>query len=555
MHHAFPQIGIAFLLQAIKQIGCVGVAALLSWLIDSAQLGIQLNDTSILWNCFSATVLYAVILGIITYLTERAKAGFLYKMQCRLRQEIMEAYITGGRDNHYQGNSAKEINLLNQSMQLLEENYLKNILGIWEGICGVVFATALLLMMNIPIALISILFMTIPSLLPKLFSKALAKRQGTVTKACEEYNIEIKDTLQGMEVIKNYEAGDYFKEKDRVSAQNMEGQKKAMMELMAVVLGMANMSSLTVQFFIMSIAGFFAIKGYVTLGSMIAVTQLTGQVIAPAFALAANLGKFHATKPIIEEIQNLLASKEANLLETSAKQVFSSQIELQNMDFQYEEKKILNQVNLTIEKGKKYAVSGKSGSGKSTILKLIAGYFPPTAGKILTDGKEGSPENLVFINQDVFLFDTTVEDNIKMGGNYTGKEVEEVLEKVGLADLIRSLPQGIKTPVEENGKRFSGGEKQRISIARALLHQKDLFLVDEATSALDYENAEKIEELLTSLEGVTCICVTHRLDENILGKYDSLLVMEEGKITDKVSSPNNIAALLKNNSLAAKAVG
>ena len=190
----------------------------------------------------------------------------------------------------------------------------------------------------------------------------------------------------------------------------------------------------------------------------------------------------------------------------------------------------MKQVSAVFEKGKKYAIIGKSGSGKSTLLKLLAGYYPPLDGDICTDGNTALPDDVAMIHQNTFLFQDSLRNNLTMWQPYTEQEIREAAGKAGLGELIAGLPQGLDTLVEENGNNFSGGECQRIAIARALLSGKKILLMDEATSALDEQTANAVERSILSLADVTCISVTHRLTPETRKQYTAVFTMDAGQL-------------------------
>jgi ABC-type multidrug transport system fused ATPase/permease subunit len=198
-------------------------------------------------------------------------------------------------------------------------------------------------------------------------------------------------------------------------------------------------------------------------------------------------------------------------------------LKVKDLSYSYGEKEVLRGVNHSFEKGKRYAIIGKSGSGKSTLLKLLAGYYGDYTGEILVDGKSDRICDSVFIQQNVFLFDDTIRNNLTMYDSYTEEELQNAIHKAGLDEVILALPEGLDTYVEENGSKFSGGERQRMAVARGILHQKSVFLVDEATSALDKENARLVEESILALEGVTSITVTHHLSPESERRYDEVI--------------------------------
>lgn len=211
-------------------------------------------------------------------------------------------------------------------------------------------------------------------------------------------------------------------------------------------------------------------------------------------------------------------------------------IALQGVDYQYpqSEKKVIRDLTFSIEAGKKIAVLGKSGTGKSTLLKLIAGALQPTDGKILIGNEEMHSDLLgkavSVLNQKPHLFDTTIENNIRIGKpDATDKEIISVIEQAQLSELVASLPKGMATSMEEMGNRFSGGERQRIAFARVLLQNTPIMLVDEATIGLD-PNTEKdlMDTLLQATTDKTVVWVTHHLAG--VEKMDEIIFLQDGNI-------------------------
>ncbi|MDY5528665.1 ABC transporter ATP-binding protein [Eisenbergiella porci] len=188
---------------------------------------------------------------------------------------------------------------------------------------------------------------------------------------------------------------------------------------------------------------------------------------------------------------------------------------------------------MSFRAGGKYAVAGGSGSGKSTLLKLLQGSNDGYRGSILYDGKELRtlrPDSLYdllsVIQQDVFIFNSSVRDNITMFRDFPSGKVERVIRLAGLEGLINA--RGADCPCGENGNALSGGERQRISIARSLLRETPVLLVDEATASLDPVTAFGVTDSILSLDGLTRILVTHRLEEAMLRRCDGILVLKNG---------------------------
>ncbi len=340
---------------------------------------------------------------------------------------------------------------------------------------------------------------------------------------------------------------------------------------MAKLQGIANTASILTQFLIMLFAGFLAAKGYITLGSIVAVTQLSGQVISPASQLTSMFGLFTSVRPVLMQITELLqehgtcitpalsvptkhaspilpdrtghaASISPDRAKGNAADLAASlsdsghDIVFQDVSFSYGQHNVLSHLNLTLEKGKKYALTGDSGSGKSTILKLLMQYYPSYDGQIFIDRTELKEygcffKECAYVGQNVFLFNDTIEKNICLFREKDPERLAFAVREAGLEEVISRTDGGLQALAGENGANFSGGERQRIAIARALYHQKKILLFDEATSALDSGMAEKIEMLILTLRDVTCLFVSHKLSDSCVNGYDRIIRLEAGNVS------------------------
>lgn len=533
-HQNKCRLGIFLVFQTIRTVGTVGVAVLINLLIDAVSAAMAARNVKPLTDCMLICCLYAFVLGGAVFLAEHLKAVNIKYIMLQIRSGIMRGILEKERIADQGKNSAAYIALLGQNLDSFEENYLKNLIAVYDSLTGMIIAVALLFYINPFIAVISIAAMAIPGLIPGFFGKRLGVLQKINLQNTAGYHAKIKDICSGFEVIKTCRAEKQMEELHDACSVLLENGKARTADTMAVLYGLANMASVAVQFLVMSLAGVFAVNGLITIGSIIAVTQLTGQVISPAFQLSARISQLKGVRPVCEQM-------EANLLPAGACELkadlpeMERTLTLEDVSFAYDNAVVIDHVSLQFERGRKYAVVGRSGSGKSTLLKLLAGYYDSYAGRILADGESDRKTGAAWIHQEVFLFDDTIRNNITLYKPYDEDEIKRACHLAGLDDVLGRLPAGLDTEAAENGSRFSGGERQRIAVARAILHRKNLFLLDEATSALDSETTEFVEDSILSLENVTCIAVTHKLTPESLRKYDEILVMEHGKIVEQGS--------------------
>lgn len=303
---------------------------------------------------------------------------------------------------------------------------------------------------------------------------------------------------------------------------------------------------------IISIFFYFAIKVIQVNPEKLLVVIIIFSRLWPMFsAFQNNLQNIFVMLPSFKEIKSLEKDLEKNVgrWELSCNNVgtlkFEEYIQLKNISFKYFEREdsfALKNLNLKIDKNSLVSIIGKSGAGKSTIVDLILGLISPSQGYIELDGKPLLEEDkrqwkskISYVPQDPFLFNGTIRDNlIRFNSNKSDEEIIKALELSMIKDFIETLPRGLDTVIGDRGISLSGGEKQRIILARALLRSPEVLILDEATSALDIENENKIQKTIEKLKGsMTIILISHKL--STVKNADKIIVIEEGNIIEEGS--------------------
>ena len=216
-------------------------------------------------------------------------------------------------------------------------------------------------------------------------------------------------------------------------------------------------------------------------------------------------------------------------------------VEIKNVDFRYGHRQlVLDNISMTFKGGKKTAIVGESGCGKTTLLKLLLKFYFPEKGSIMVGNQDISKlatasvrGKVAYVSQDIFLFSDTIYNNLRMGNeSITDEEIEEVCRLCYADEFIRKLPNGYTTTIEENGRDLSGGQRQRLAIARAILKKPDILVMDEATSNLDTITEKSIKDTIDKLsENMTCIIIAHRL--NTIKNCDYIYVMDKGQVVEE----------------------
>lgn len=414
--------------------------------------------------------------------------------------------------------------------------------GLFVVIVSIVQFTAALIMMftyNVSFTLFVILLTFIPIVVSVLVGKKLAESEVALSSENRRFTAQLKDLLSGFSVIRSFgvesEAEKIFGSAN-AELESVRSRRRVTQSLIHTV---SNIFSELTWFGVFTFGAYLAINGKIQASVIIIFVQLMNYIINPIQQLSEQLAQLKAAKELVQQMHEITEPEDVRA-DRQTISSFNDKIELNQLSFGYgaeTDKDALSDLNAVIRKNEAVAIVGGSGSGKSTILNLLLGTYPNYRGSLKFDEieiRDLSAESINYlfalIQQDVFIFDKSIEENISLFKQFPREELDHAIERSGLADLIVS--KGADFKCGENGGNLSGGERQRISIARALLKKSQILLVDEGTSALDNESAAKVMGTILALMDTTRIVVTHRLDENVLSRFDRILVLKDGKLVE-----------------------
>ncbi|KGO14827.1 ABC transporter ATP-binding protein [Clostridium botulinum] len=378
-----------------------------------------------------------------------------------------------------------------------------------------------------PVALLIIIG---TSKLQKVLGRELTEAKVDASNRLQEY-------LTGIRVIKSCNmTGEHFKHLEGSFYNLMKKSIKMEGLLQSIVLTVTPLlrAGLTVMIYVGS---YLLMGGTLTIMTLATFLVIGTRIFEPLSEVIINLAELRYDAQAGERIIKFM---EEPVMSGEKSPPSSNDIELQHVDFSYDNVKVLKDVSIKMKEGTLTALVGPSGSGKSTALKLVARFYDPQQGKILLgkeDMKEMNPESLLkrisMVFQDVYLFQDTIGNNIRFGReDATQKEVEEAAKKACCHDFIMKLPQGYDTAVGEGGCTLSGGEKQRVSIARVMLKDAPVVLLDEATASLDPENEMDVQKAINQLiKGRTVIVIAHKLKTIV--SADNIIVLDDGRVVEQ----------------------
>ena len=510
-----PYIGIYRLLEAAFDGNCTKEA------VDSTAIAIV-----------TAITLRFILFGCSGVAAHKGAYGALFKVRCMVAEHMAKAPL--GALNERRTGDIKTV--LNEDIEKLELFLAHSLPDFVCYMVGPIVIFIYLMTVKIPLALISLVPLVLAfAVMAIMFSNAssLMKRASNSVTMLNSVMIEY---ISGMKLIKAYNMGS----KSFKKFSNAIEEENAMWNETSRKMGPPYASFIVIiecgMLLMVPIGGFFFMKGSIT---------------ASAFLLFVYVGSMYLTE--IRPLQEL-GTNFANVLNaiTKTKEILdlpiyeggsdfpeNHDIELKNVRFSYNDKTdVLKAVNLKIRDGERIALVGQSGAGKSTVIELISRFYDVNEGEVLIGGKnvkeldyEAILKNVAIVFQKTFLTGDSVLENIRMGSNASLAEVRAAAKEARIDEFIMSLPEGYDTKIGSFGARFSGGEKQRIAIARAILKNTPILILDETTSASDPENRLEIDSAIKNLcKGKTVIIVAHRL--SALKMCDRIAVVENHTITD-----------------------
>ncbi len=463
----------------------------------------------------------------------KAKAARQYK-NFIYNQLLQKSIVSFSKDG-----AAGYISALTNDLNTIEQNYIENIFDMIENILLFVGAIALMLYNSPLLTSIGVGVSLIPLVLSVVMGGMIGKREKAVSDKNGEFVHFVSDSLNGFNVIKNFKVESKIANLFRKNNAVVERAKETKNRSVILIRSLCGFFGVIAQFAVFAVGAYICITSpdKLSVGTIIMFVQLMNYVVNPLTSVPQAIALRRACIPLIDKVAEMLSEKDVGENRNFSATLDNS-ITLSDVSFGYtDDKKVINGLSYTFEKDKAYAIVGASGSGKTTLFNLLLGMYDNYEGSIRFDDNEMKNittdslyDRIALVSQNVFVFDDTIANNITMYGEADKAEIDRVVEQVALKDLIDE--KGADYCCGLNGKNLSGGQIQRISIARGLLKRAPLLMMDEATSALDVETAAHINAEILNVPNTTKIVITHRLDEQTLKLFDSILFMKNGEIAE-----------------------
>lgn len=530
----------------ILLIACAGIGCSIAnvWIIDILKSVVDMSLAGNMWQSLPATAVRAaavIAVGMIAnYLVIKVTgvlgAKLLHDMRRDMVKHIMKLSVRDMEKNNF-GDLMERVSSDVSVIAGYIQTYFKDCL--YVPIVVVVFGIYLF-SMNGVLACVCLAPLAVMVPLSVKLLGPVKKSQADYVKKLGYTNNNIKEAFDGADVIKSYnlqermEAKYYDALKETFDISNRNDLRQYNIEPLSALIREAPTA------IALCLGGWLALQGRVTLGVLVAFISGIEKINEPlvyAYQLVVRTQMALISVDRVFDILKLPVEDEGRMPD---KVEPGTVFEMEGVSFGYGEEKILDGIDLRVDKGKKVAFVGPSGCGKSTVLKLLCGQYEVWSGKMLLYGNEYGKvtsqavrEEMALISQEAVIFPMSVMDNLRIGRpDATRAEIEAAARLAGCHEFIVQMSRGYDEILEEKGANLSGGQRQRISIARALLSGAQVLLLDEPTSALDSKTESQVNQALMELaKGKTVVTVAHRL--RTIVDYDEIVVMEHGRIVER----------------------
>ncbi len=522
-----------------------GSTSATAWLLDPAIDKIFINkDQSLLLIIPLLIILAFATKGISLYLARVTMIKVAEEVKKAIQVNMLSSFIKADTENIENKHTGKYISNLNFDVNQITAMLSTSFLAFFKDGLTLIGLLTVMFFQNWRLSLIAIIMIPFASFIAKKLGKRMSKVVTEAQEKSGDLNKYLVDIFKNHKIIKIFQREKYENERSEKFVNDL---KEKTIKISSVFIRATPVMEILTGIMIAILifySGKLIMNDQLSLNnffSFLAAMMLAYQPVKSLATINVGVGQgLSAGKrilPIIDKINLINENKDKMNLE-----IKSGDLDLKNVSFNYSlnsENKVLKDINLRINGGKMTALVGQSGSGKSTLLSLIPRIYDPKSGVIEIDGQDIKEVKLVslrkeisIVDQNVTLFDDTILNNIKYAKpNSSNEEIYEAAELSMCSEFINKLKDKYETVIGENGVRLSGGEKQRLSIARAFLKKSKIILLDEATSSLDSETEEKIQIALDKLTlNKTTIVIAHRLS-TILNS-DKIYVMDKGMVID-----------------------
>lgn len=497
-----------------------------------------------------STVIFFILWAVISFALRFSRSKIKAKVSCmwniRVKKDLMENILR--RDPIYfeSKDKASYISLFNNDLKFIEENYIFAIDRIVSSIFLLILCLGYGFTINVEITMIIFAFGIIIMIISKIISSLSSNENENYMNSLNSYNEILNDSFYGYGTLFRFNKTSHFLKKFAQRTRENEKIHEKSVFLNGSRISIINESSLILQTFLMLLSALFVYWGKIEDFYFPVLLSLMNIIIWPMQEIADSYGDINSTKKIRQRIQDDYSKKENQIssLDSYNKSDISKNQDIlfADVSFSYTNKKILDKASFSINKDEHVIISGASGTGKSTIFKLITKELTAKSGNIFIKNnnidalsRQEIYEDISIVAQKPMIFRDSILANIVLfetPDEIDYEKLDKAIKKSGLYKLLDTLEEGYHTVIKDAGSNLSGGEMQRIEIARALYKDSSIILIDEATSALDLKMASELEKIFAKLDK-TIISISHRRDIDYSRYYDKIIEIKDRKTIEK----------------------
>jgi ABC-type multidrug transport system fused ATPase/permease subunit len=511
---------------------------------------VEVGDMELFWRFVGLAVVIAFITVPLSYAKKLGTGQFSERTLTKLRSTI--AGSSTRLPIHYleERHSGDLLSVLNADLAKLKNLLANNLLDlVGQSVRGIT-AFIYIISINWFLALAATILTPLIFLVISALTQPISKRSEEMQEEIGKVNSVARDVLSGAMVVKAFNLVSVLDGRFRQANQHALKKGLGIARLNSIVDGVTLPMAITPFILAIGLGGYLVIQGQITFGSLFAFINLLNYVVNPLAFLPSVFASISEASGAAGRIFHLVdqPAERTDGIVTQAPADPALAVAFHGLSFSYGENAILKDINLEVSPGETVAIVGPSGGGKSTMVKLILGYYPLPQGSLQVMGSDVNEwqlpalrQQMAIVAQDTYLFPTSIAENIRLGKPDASQEaVEQAAKQANIHDFICSLHEGYNTSAGEWGGRLSGGQRQRISLARAILKDAPILLLDEPTSALDTESEALVQQALQRFTaGRTTLVIAHRL--STIKNADRVLVLQEGKIIEQGTHEQLIA--------------
>lgn len=510
------------LLALVKGLGNVAIGYISMIMLNSAQY----HQGSLQKLFFVAVCGVVAILGIML-----CNFGFSY-LKCDIIKDV-NVYLKGKTMTYLvakQSASEKDgLSLMTNDLKQIESLKITNELVIIEELAAFILSIVAGFVTSWILTLVFIVTSVIPGIVQGFFTKPMQKRSAVWEQENAEYTQNVNDGLNGAATANLYDAQLSVVKRVIVAAKRLENALKSLNFTQGlateIITAIADIFSFIIPFLVGAVLMF---NGQIGAGTLVMIVQLSNNFINPIVNALQQLNEIKSTKPMWDKVELALTSKPT--YQSATTPAFTG-IKVNDLSYATKDKQIFSNLNLSIKPGEKVLLMAPSGWGKTTLLRLLLGLIKPNKGTVDISGKNVTGDysdahlNFSYINQKPFMFNGTLLFNLTLGRKVTQQDLQKAINESGLSDLVKE--KGLDFEITGNGSNLSGGQIQRVEIARAFLANRPVILADEATSALDDKLSESLHKNLLGNSKFAVIEVAHKMTEKERQMFDKIIQLDK----------------------------